>query len=188
MASRSTQHRLMGRVLDLPASGDIEPNDAPAQGSPVRGGFEISGDLGSSTDDYRWSISTADAARSWQLEARTGFRLPLSLSLLSATGETMATGLLTEDGIARIYDLRLPVGDHVVAVGPAASVAQPYVLRAVEVTDTLADPEPNDGRERAVPIDPGTLTAHGRLAAVQDRMTGGSTSTRPCRRPSSTSA
>ncbi len=78
-------------------------------------------------------------------------------------------GSFTPDGITLIHDLRLPAGEYVVALGPAASVAQPYLVRAIEVTDALADSEPNDGVARAVPMDPVTLTAHGRLAAVQDR-------------------
>ncbi len=81
------------RVVDLPPSGDVEPNDTPAAGSPVSGGFAVSGDLGSSVDDYRWRITDADAARSWRLEARTSLQAALTLSLLS--GQRRADG----DGI-----------------------------------------------------------------------------------------
>lgn len=157
------------RRLDVPPSADAEANDDPATASPIEGAFDISGDLGGSTDLYRWTIGPADAERSWRLEGRTSLHAPLQLELRSLAGAQMAAAGLDLAGLARIHDLRLPAGDYILSVGPAAATAQPYVVGAVEVSDPLADPEPNGSRDRAVPMDPATLSAIGRLAGYQDR-------------------
>ncbi len=68
-----------------------------------------------------------------------------------------------------MHDIRVPPGDYLIEVTAPASTAQPYVVRSVEVTDPIADAEPNDGRDRAIAIDPSSLTTLGRLAAANDR-------------------
>lgn len=153
----------IARRLDVPPSADAEPNDDPVAASPIGGLFQISGDLGGSTDLYRWTLAPSDAERSWRLEARTSLQAPLQLELRSISGEPLATVGLDRDGLARIHDLRLPAGDYILAVGPVAGQAQPYVVRSVSFDDPLADPEPNGSRERAVPMDAATDLAVGRL-------------------------
>ncbi len=106
------------RHLDLPPVGDLEPNESSATASPVTGGFAVSGDLQGSIDEYRWSLSGADAARSWRLEAQTGLRQAMVLSLSSTSGAVMASGMLSDGGVSRIHDLRLPAGDYVDLGGP----------------------------------------------------------------------
>ena len=158
------------RHLQTAGSADVEPNDDAATASPLAGLFEISGDVGDGHDIYRWTLDDADAARTYRIEAQTSLRAPLTLELRSAAAQPMALAQWTRDGSALVlHDIGLAPGEYLLDVTAPATTAQPYVIRSLVVTDDIADREPNDGRERAIPLDPVTRTTLGRLAAANDR-------------------
>jgi hypothetical protein len=154
----------IARTGAIPPTGDVEPNDDPTSATPVSGGFALSGDLAGSNDVFRWTLSPEEASRPWRLEAVTSMGAALHVALATAAAEHLVGANDLPDGTLAIHDLRLPAGDYLVTVLGPMEGAQPYVLRAVEVTDPDIDPEPNDSTAHAVPLDPTTLAARGRLA------------------------
>ena len=95
----------------------------------------------------------------------------MTLELKSADNEPMALAqrMRGDKNEFVIHDIHVPPGDYLLEVTAPASAAQPYVVRSVEVADEVADAEPNDGRERALEMDPSSLVTVGRLAAANDR-------------------
>lgn len=156
------------RAGTLPPSGDVEPNDDPAGATPVAGAFELSGDAAGSNDAYRWTLSADDAGRSWRIEALTSVGAPLHIALDTVAAEPVTWADAGLDGSAAVHDLRLPAGEYIITLSGGQDEVQPYILRAVVVTDPDIDPEPNDTTAHAVPLDPDTLAARGRLAAEGD--------------------
>ena len=150
-----------------PPLGDLEPNDAPDQASPVAGGFLVLGDLQGSADDYRWTIDADDAPRTWDLDVRALPGSTFSLTLETDAGAALADAFVGPDAHAHLYDLRLPAGSYRVRLGAGAVEPRPYVLGALATSDPAADAEPNDVASLAVPLLPG-VAARGRLAGTGD--------------------
>ena len=157
----------LAKGADLPASGDIEPNDDAATASPVEGAFALSGDLSSSTDAYRWTVSP-DAAAAWTLRAVTQLGSSGSLTLATGDGEEILVRAQAADGLVELPDLALPAGEYLLTVDPPASAPTPYVLSTVAAETPLGDAEPNDTPERAIPMTGVEPLAKGRLGRVQD--------------------
>lgn len=155
----------------LPAPGDLEPNDADDEATPVAGPFAIGGDLQGSPDRYGWTIGEGDAApgRAWRLEARTPVGAPSRLSLIDAAGGLMATTTADELGLAALDDLVLATGRYTVVLDPPASAPLPYALAATVGPGPRGDPEPDDGPATAIDLDPARPVAKGRLSRPDDR-------------------
>ena len=156
------------RTGELPPAGDIEPNDDATTATSVTGPFALSGDLQVSNDHYRWTITPEDAAAPLRVEAQAAISAPLTLELFTAAGELLTSAPAGADGVATIHDLSVAPGDYDIALSPGSGQAQPYILVASVVTGAGVDPEPNDTPERAMPLDPVSLTAGGRLTADTD--------------------
>jgi len=156
----------------LPPTGDVEPNDDAATASPVMGAFAVSGDLAGSNpgsgDVFAWTVSEADAARSWSLELSATPGIGGQLWLYGSDGEALASASTGPEGTARIYDLHLPTGLYTAWVTQSGSASPNYVLRSVEETAADIDPEPNDTTVHAVPMDPTTRSARGRIETAAD--------------------
>ena len=152
----------------MPPDGDVEPNDDAKHATPIRGAADLTGDLTGSIDQYAWTLSATDAARTWSLEADGPIGASLSLSLDGPDGTTLTT--VTSDGFGRasLTDLRLAAGTYLVALEPASDTTQRYVLMATASDSLKGDPEPNDTAATAVPLDPTHLVARGRLAHAGD--------------------
>ena len=153
----------------LPPSGDIEPNDDVAHASPIAGLYEVSGDVQGSIDEYAWTLSPADAASSWELGLRAPVGSSIYENLLDPTGQQLASARVGPDGLAVIRDLRLPAGAYTVSVTPVSTAPMPYVIHSEIGTTANVDPEPNDDRAHAVPLDPAGGIAYGRLAASSEK-------------------
>ena len=132
----------------LPPTGDVEPNDDAATASPVTGAFAVSGDLTGSVpgtgDVFAWTVSEADAARSWRLELSATPGIGGQLGLYGPDGSGLASAQTSPEGTARIFDLRLPAGTYTAWITQSGSASPGYVLRSVEETAPDIDPEPND--------------------------------------------
>ena len=153
----------------LPRSGDVEPNDDAAHASPIAGVYEVSGDLQGSLDEYAWTLSPEDATHSWELGLRSPVGTSTYENLLAADGQQLASARVGPDGLAVIHDLKLPAGTYLVSVTPSATSAAPYVIHSEVDTAPGIDPEPDDDRAHAVPLDPAGGVASGRLAVTGDR-------------------
>ena len=152
----------------LPASGDAEPNDDATSAHAVTGAFDLSGDLVSTEDHYRWTVSGAETAQLWRVEARSSMDAPLTLEIAEpGSPAPLAYGTAGPDGVVALHDLALAPGDYDVTLSPGAAAAQPYVLAAAPVTEGDVDSEPNDAPEQALPLAPDT-PAHGRLTSDLD--------------------
>ncbi len=153
----------------VPAAGDVEPNDSAAAATPVVAAFTLSGDAGGSDDVFAWSIDAAAAERSWDVSALMPFapQGSTSLSLAAIDGRVLASAPVGADGVAHIYDLRLPAGTYLVQL-PAATGGEPYVLDGAVSTGGSSDPEPNDTPMTAVLLDPAAGPVRGRLAIDRD--------------------
>ena len=157
----------------LPASGDAEPNDDATSAHAVTGAFDLSGDLVSTEDHYRWTVSGAETAQLWRVEARSSMDAPLTLEIAEpGSPAPLAYGTAGPDGVVALHDLALAPGDYDVTLSPGAAVAQPYVLAAAPVTEEDVDSEPNDAPEQALPW---LLTLR---LTVDSRQTSTSTATR----------
>ncbi len=150
---------------------DPEPNDDAATGGAVARAFALSGDLAGSDDHVRWTLSEADAGGQWRLDARVPPGGPLQLTVSGPGGELLADAAAMPDGRARISDLQLPAGTYDLRLSAGTIEGLPYLLAASPVHAPFADTEPNDVAARAVPLDPDTTSARGRLADPGDRDT-----------------
>ena len=155
----------------LPVPGDLEPNDADGEATPVIGPFALGGDLQGSPDRYRWTIGVGDAVlgRAWRLEVRTPLGAPSRLSLIDAGGSLMATTAADDLGMAALDDLVLAAGTYTVVLDPSASAPLPYALAATVGPGPRGDPEPDDGAATAIDLDPARPVAKGRLSRPDDR-------------------
>ena len=152
----------------VPPPATIPPGPDAATASPASGAFSVSGDLTGSTSGtghvYAWTLSEADAARAWRLDLSATPAISGKLALFDAAGTTrLATGDLGQDGTAHLWDLRLSAGTYTVWVTQGGSESPAYVLQAVEETAADIDPEPDDLPTSALPLDPSTLAARGRV-------------------------
>jgi hypothetical protein len=151
----------------LPPNGDVEPNDDATHATSLAASISLVGDLQGSVDVYRWTLSTADATHSWQLDARTLPGQSLALALTRPDGTALGLAQAGSDGIAHLRDLRLAEGDYLVTLSPAASQPVPYLLSSLADQDPTADPEPNNTPALAAPLAVGQPVT-GRLAPPED--------------------
>ncbi len=89
-----------------PPLADVEPNDDATTASPVAGAFAVSGDLTGGPDVFAWTLSDADAARTWQLDVSATPGLPATVDLVRL------------DGAGLVRDADRPVR-HGARLGPA---------------------------------------------------------------------
>ncbi|MCY7418389.1 MAG: hypothetical protein LH650_07825 [Chloroflexi bacterium] len=154
---------------DVPPSGDTESNDDAARAAPVLGLFELAGDAAGSPDVFAWNLTTDDSSGSRDISMRMPFAAVGSsnLSLSATDGRVLVSAPVGPDGVAHIYDLRLPAATYLVSI-PAAAGPQPYVLVSSVSAGESSDLEPNDSTGTAVVIDPAAGSVRGRLAKDQD--------------------
>jgi hypothetical protein len=132
----------------VPRSADEEPNDDPAQASPIHGALDVSGLLDTTADYYAWTLSEADAANGWQVSLESDVGSNAFLSLSTNDGQTLAIVGVGPDGRTSLRDLKLSPGTYIIQPYGAAT---PYTLSAT-ATDISADPEPNNDAVTASPI------------------------------------
>ena len=156
----------------LPPSVEDEPNDEPSAADPVRDLFSIGGDLQGSYDHYRWSVSEAVAGTPVELHATGPLGRGLAVELQASDGtplKRMESFDTDRRGGLALRDLVLPAGEYILRVTPYGDDRFPYRLD-VWPSDALdADPEPNDDPAQAVPLDPTTRIARGRLTSADRR-------------------
>ena len=157
------------RTGALPPSGDVEPNEDATHASPVAGVYEVSGDVRDSLDEYAWTLSPEDAAHSWELGLRSPVGSSTYETLIGTDGQQLASAKVGPDGLAVIHDLKLPAGTYAVSVTPSSTTPSPYVIHSEIDRAAGIDPEPNDDKAHAVPLDPAGGVASGRLASSGDR-------------------
>ncbi len=153
----------------VPPSGDIEPNDDTASAAPLGASFELAGDAAGTQDVFAWTLTDEEAGTSWDISMRMPFAAVGSSNVIlsSMTGSMLAQAPVGPEGLARIYDLRLPPATYLVTV-PAAAGPQPYVLGSAVSVVASSDAEPNDTPATAVFLDPAAGPVRGRLARDQD--------------------
>lgn len=152
----------------IPSPGDTEPNDDGATANVVTGAMELSGDLVGSGDVFAWALSDEDAARAWRLELSSTPGAPASVALYKRDGTFLASADTSATGSTAIPDLRLPADSYEIWLQQTGGGSPAYVLRAIEETAAMIDPEPNDTAAFAVPLDPASRSAHGRLGRDTD--------------------
>ena len=173
----------------IPGSADVEPNDDAATANPVAGAFELSGDLVGTADVFAWTLGDGDASRAWRIEVSSTPGAPASVGLYRPDG-TFLAGADTSTagaGAVAISDLRLPAGTYELWLKQTGSAAPAYVLRAVEETADVFDPEPNDVAVFALPLDSATRSAPEGWPGMRTSTCTPSTWTKPSRLRSSTS-
>lgn len=162
----------VSRGAALPPPGDVEPNDDPSSANPVDGAFALSGHLAGSApgtgDHFAWTISAEDSIETWRLELSATPGLGSGFQVFAPDGSSLASASAGREGTARIPDLRLAPGTYDISVWQLGSESPAYVLRSRPETATDADPEPNDTAASALPLDPTTLAARGRLTSDLD--------------------
>ncbi len=152
----------------MPEPGDAEPNDDEAHASPASGTFSLSGD-GASTDDvFAWTLSEADALQAWQLDVLGQVGAYYYLTLAGQDGQQLVSVSDDALGAAHLYDLRLAAGTYLVTVSNQGEGVRPYALASRANEPGQADAEPDDDTGQALPIDPETRVARGRLARSGD--------------------
>lgn len=150
----------------LPTPGDIEPNDDGSQATPVAGAFALTGDGAGSPDVYAWDVP-ATGGDWWQLTAQAPLGDTLTLTLLDAEGEPLASQASDPDGRASLFDLDLAAGRYHLRVDTSADPVAPYLLAASTQPPGDGDPEPNDDPAHAAPLELGS-TVSGRVARTGD--------------------
>ena len=147
---------------------EVEPNDDASTANPVTGAFAVGGDLIGGPDTFAWTISEADAATAWHIDASGTPGLGASIELLGPDGTWLAEGTLGYEGTARIWDLQLAAGTYTIALTSNTNDPPRYALRATPEAGPDVDPEPNDLPAQAAILDPATHTARGRIATRTD--------------------
>jgi hypothetical protein len=162
----------VARGSPLPPSMEREPNDEPSDATPLQDMFSLGGDLQGSYDHYLWTVTDTLAG------------IPLDLEAVGPIGKGLAVELQRHDGTPlkrmdgfdadghgrmALRDLVLPAGEYLLRVMPFSDAPFPYRLEVVRSTTTDVDPEPNDEPTQAVPLDPVTRVAHGRLGQADRR-------------------
>src|SRR5262249_24354674 len=153
---------------ELPSAKDREPNDDAKHGTPVSGAFTASGDLQGSDDYLTWTVSDADAGQRWQVSIQSEIEANVTLGLQKPSGDELVRTYLGNDGRGEFRDLALSAGTYIIHVGYASQTPLPWILTTAPETDPIADPEPDNDKATAVPLDPATRVATGRLAADGD--------------------
>lgn len=150
---------------DVPAVGDVEPNDDAKKATPVEGAFALSGDLQKSADSYAWTLSEQDQERGWELHANGAAGKSMSIELVDPDGFSLVTLQAPSDGRIALYDLGLRAGTYLISVKYSASESLPYIIEMVEAGERpAADAEPNDEIASAAPLEL-ERPAKGRLSA-----------------------
>lgn len=156
----------------LPDPLEQEPNDEPSDASPVEDLFVLGGDLQGSHDHYRWTVTERLAGVPIELRANGPLGAGLSVELQRADGSPLQAmdGFDTDArGAMTLHDLVLPAGEYRLRLTPFTDRPFPYRLEAARSETTDVDPEPNDDTQTAVPLDPTTRRARGRLTEADAR-------------------
>ena len=154
---------------ETPPARDHEPNDDAKHGTPVAGAFSASGDLQGSDDYLAWTAvragreASAGTSRSRARSAATS-----RCSSRSRPASSWFARYLGDDGRAELRDLALSAGTYVLHLGYGSDTPLPWILSATPETGPLADAEPDNDRSTAIPLDPASLVATGRLATDGD--------------------
>ena len=101
----------------------------------------------------------------FELSATPG--IGAQLGLYGPDGSGLASAQTSPEGTARIFDLRLPAGTYAASITQPSSASPGYVLRSVEETAPTSTGAQRRAT-RAVPLDPATMTARGRIATPAD--------------------
>ena len=150
--------------LDVEAVDALEPVVDRLQGEFAVEG--VSAILEPSVFD--WTVPDGAAEEAWSIEALT----PLTVSLTTTLEREDGTPLVTaySDTLGRVLapDLRLAPGRY--RIRSVASSETPVPIRVwASAVSPVGDPEPNDFVEGAVPLDPATPVARGRIWPPSDR-------------------
>jgi hypothetical protein len=155
------------REQPLPANGDVEPNDDVAAATPVANPIALTGDVQDGTDLYRWTVAPDEADLRWQIDVRAVDGDYMALELQQEDGTVIQRTDVARNGGGHLYDLQLAAGTYLLAFTTTDDDPTPYVLSSSASDAPDTDPEPNDARNQALPIEVGEELA-GRLAGPRD--------------------
>jgi von Willebrand factor type A domain len=159
----------IARGHPFPKNRDKEPNDDADTARPLKGAFEISGNLKDSEDWYAWTISDADAKHDWTLSLSGLATYPPALAITDQSGNEVLSNT-TAGALGRLVlvDVGLDAGTYLVKVGYSQQNPSPYVLSAVagEPRRPNIEEEPDEDIAKAGRFDP-TKPFRGRLTAGQ---------------------
>ncbi len=128
--------------------------------------FQVSGIGTDKPTAIPWQFSSAAAGQRWTLSLQTPPGTPIPFHLQDPTGHEVAFAKGGDaQGIERIADLGIPVGNYTVLIDPAADM--PFVLGATADGPHRADfaEEPDDDRNAPKHELAPDATVHGRLIA-----------------------